>query len=154
MIQDKKQEHWYDKPILPDSDELVTYMEDLRRDEVATTSSHMMQFLRASNMPWIEDYFLLITKRVSRTRVREVRLPDAVGASAAAVSVQRDGVRPTKAPAIDRSPMALLLTTLGLMLPPHEAVRSSRPFVYATPSASAPGSVRLAPVALDQMPRR
>ncbi|RHZ18695.1 hypothetical protein DYB37_009539 [Aphanomyces astaci] len=44
------------KTILPDSHELVTHIKDLRRQEVATTSAHMMLFLRDGNMPWIEEY--------------------------------------------------------------------------------------------------
>ncbi|RHY03048.1 hypothetical protein DYB25_009870 [Aphanomyces astaci] len=44
------------KPIIPDSADLVTYLKDLHREEKAVTSSHMMQFLRAGHMAWIQDY--------------------------------------------------------------------------------------------------
>ncbi|RHY39337.1 hypothetical protein DYB30_010406 [Aphanomyces astaci] len=46
------------KPILPAAHALVTYMKDLRRHELAVTSSHFMQFLREDNMEWIVNYMV------------------------------------------------------------------------------------------------
>ncbi|ETV72163.1 hypothetical protein H257_12639 [Aphanomyces astaci] len=42
--------------ILPDAHALVTHMKDLRRQELAVTSAHMMQFLPLDHMAWIENY--------------------------------------------------------------------------------------------------
>ncbi|RHY44148.1 hypothetical protein DYB34_011363 [Aphanomyces astaci] len=44
------------KPILPAAHALVTYMKDLRRHELAVTSSHIMRLLREDNMEWIVNY--------------------------------------------------------------------------------------------------
>ncbi|RHY79106.1 hypothetical protein DYB31_006054 [Aphanomyces astaci] len=43
-------------PIIPDAHDLVIHMKDLRRQELAVTSSHMLQFLRADHTDWIENY--------------------------------------------------------------------------------------------------
>ncbi|ETV64384.1 hypothetical protein H257_18708 [Aphanomyces astaci] len=66
-----------------------------------------------------------------------------------AVSVQRDGVRRTKAWAINRLPNALLLTTIVYRYLRMKTSTRLIPLSKA-PSASAPGSVRLATVAQDQ----
>ncbi|RHY90180.1 hypothetical protein DYB37_012834 [Aphanomyces astaci] len=42
--------------IIPDVHGLVTYMKDLRRQEMAVTSSHMLQYLRVDQLDWIEHY--------------------------------------------------------------------------------------------------
>ncbi|RHY23224.1 hypothetical protein DYB32_009271 [Aphanomyces invadans] len=44
------------KPIIPQPRELVTYLKDLRCQEMVETSAHMIQFLRVDHMAWIEDY--------------------------------------------------------------------------------------------------
>ncbi|ETV76316.1 hypothetical protein H257_09781 [Aphanomyces astaci] len=43
-------------PIIPDGHDLVIHMKDLRRQDLAVTSSHMLQFLRADHTDWIENY--------------------------------------------------------------------------------------------------
>ncbi|CAK4641147.1 unnamed protein product, partial [Aphanomyces euteiches] len=44
------------KPILPDPNALALYVRDLRREERAVTSGHMINFLRMNHSEWIESY--------------------------------------------------------------------------------------------------
>ncbi|KAH9098936.1 hypothetical protein LEN26_016495 [Aphanomyces euteiches] len=50
------------KTIISDSYELALYVRDLRRDEKAVTTGHLINFLRVNHNTWLEDY---ITTRSS-----------------------------------------------------------------------------------------
>ncbi|KAH9108422.1 hypothetical protein AeMF1_016409 [Aphanomyces euteiches] len=44
------------KAIIPDAHELAIFVLDLRRQELAVTSGHMIKFLRINHKEWLEDY--------------------------------------------------------------------------------------------------
>ncbi|KAH9110046.1 hypothetical protein AeMF1_015036 [Aphanomyces euteiches] len=44
------------KPIIPDSYELAVYVRDLRREEKAVTTAHLINYLRVNHNTWLQDY--------------------------------------------------------------------------------------------------
>ncbi|CAK4691930.1 unnamed protein product, partial [Aphanomyces euteiches] len=44
------------KPIIPDSYELAVYVRDLRREEKAVTTAHLINYLRVNHNTWHQDY--------------------------------------------------------------------------------------------------
>ncbi|KAH9125288.1 hypothetical protein LEN26_009594, partial [Aphanomyces euteiches] len=71
------------KAILPDPNALALYVRDLRREERAVTSGHMINFLRMNHSEWIESYIAtrkdlqllvtLIAKKRTQCNLEEVR---------------------------------------------------------------------------------